>query len=99
MRQQPKDLLSQLSNVELVELKRERECCGFGGTFAVRQPEISAAMVQDKVNDAAATGASKLVSGDCGCMMNITGHMKHRELEIEGQHLAEFLWERTNDRR
>lgn len=95
VRQQPKDLLAQLDNVELVELKRETECCGFGGTFAVRQPEISAAMVSDKVDDIEATQASKLVSGDCGCMMNITGHLEHRKSAVNGQHLAEFLWERT----
>ncbi|WP_135076349.1 (Fe-S)-binding protein [Terasakiella sp. SH-1] len=96
VREQPKELIKQLSNVELVELKREKECCGFGGTFAVRQPEISAAMVSDKVDDAEATGADKLISGDCGCMMNITGHMEHRSSDLSGQHLAEFLWERTN---
>jgi len=96
VREQPKELISQLSNVELVELKREKECCGFGGTFAVRQPEISAAMVSDKVDDIVASEANKLITGDCGCMMNITGHMGHRALEIEGQHLAEFLLERTS---
>lgn len=95
VRKQPKELLAQLDNVELVELKRETECCGFGGTFAVRQPEISAAMVSDKVDDIEATEAAKLVSGDCGCMMNITGHMEHRKSKVSGQHLAEFLWERT----
>ena len=99
VREQPKKLISALKNVELVELEREKECCGFGGTFAVRQPEISAAMVTDKVNDIVSTNASKLVSGDCGCMMNITGNMGYRDIEIEGQHLAEFLWERTNDNR
>ncbi|SCA56842.1 Lactate utilization protein A 2 [Candidatus Terasakiella magnetica] len=99
VREQPKELIKQLSNVELVELAREKECCGFGGTFAVRQPEISAAMVSDKVDDAEATGAEKLISGDCGCMMNITGHMEHRSSELSGQHLAEFLWERTNGNR
>jgi len=99
VREQPKKLISALKNVELVELEREKECCGFGGTFAVRQPEISAAMVIDKVNDIVSTNVSKLVSGDCGCMMNITGNMGHRDIEIEGQHLAEFLWERTNDNR
>ena len=91
-----KALLRQLSNVELVELQREHECCGFGGTFAVKHPQISAAMVHDKVSDVRATGASRVITGDCGCLMNISGVMAHENIPITGQHLAEFLWERTN---
>jgi L-lactate dehydrogenase complex protein LldE len=91
-----KALIAQLKNVTLVELQRETECCGFGGTFAVKQPAISAAMVKDKVADIRQTGASTLLAGDCGCLMNITGAMAHDGASIEGKHLAEFLWERTN---
>ncbi|MGD9309611.1 MAG: (Fe-S)-binding protein [Desulfosarcina sp.] len=91
-----KALIRQLKNVTLVELERETECCGFGGTFAVKQPAISAAMVKDKVADIARTGASTLVAGDCGCLMNITGAMAKAGVAIAGKHLAEFLWERTN---
>ena len=80
----------------LVELARETECCGFGGTFAVKQPAISAAMVQDKVADIRNTGASTLVAGDCGCLMNIGGHMAHTGVSIAGKHLAEFIWERIH---
>lgn len=88
-------LLAQLENVELVALQRERECCGFGGTFSVKHPEISAAMVNDKCADISATGASRVLGGDCGCLMNITGALDHQEKPIEGQHIASFLWERT----
>jgi L-lactate dehydrogenase complex protein LldE len=91
-----KALIRQLKNVTLVELERETECCGFGGTFAVKQPAISAAMVRDKVDDIARTGASTIVAGDAGCLMNITGAMEHHGMTIAGKHLAEFLWERTN---
>lgn len=91
-----KALLRQLQNVTLVELARETECCGFGGTFAVKQPSISAAMVKDKVDDISRTGASTVVAGDCGCLMNISGAMKHAGVTVAGKHLAEFLWERTN---
>lgn len=93
---EPKALLRQLSNVTLVENPREKECCGFGGTFAVRQPEISAAMVKDKVEALESTQASKVVSGDCGCLMNITGAMKKQGSPMSGQHIAEFLLERTH---
>jgi len=91
-----KTLIGQLKNVSLVALERETECCGFGGTFAVKQPALSAAMVADKVADISRTGASKVVAGDCGCLMNITGAMAHSGARIAGQHLAEFLWERTH---
>jgi L-lactate dehydrogenase complex protein LldE len=93
--EEPKKLLAQLNNVELVSLARERECCGFGGTFAVREPEISAAMVEDKAEDAVATGASVLLSGDGGCLLNIGGRLEARGEKIRSRHVAEFLWERT----
>jgi L-lactate dehydrogenase complex protein LldE len=90
-----KSLLRQLKNVELIELQRERECCGFGGTFSVKQPELSAAMVGDKVADIEQTSAALLLSGDCGCLMNIGGALKHRNIPIPARHVAEFLLERT----
>jgi len=91
-----KALIGQLKNVTLVELERETECCGFGGTFAVKQPAISAAMVTDKVNDIVQTGASAVIAGDCGCLLNITGAMEHAGVTVAGKHLAEFLWERIH---
>ncbi|MEW8000299.1 MAG: (Fe-S)-binding protein [Candidatus Thiodiazotropha endolucinida] len=89
-------LLEQLSNVELLEQARKQECCGFGGTFAVKQPAISAEMVSDKANAVTATGADILVSGDCGCLMNIGGHLEYRNESIECRHIASFIWERTD---
>jgi L-lactate dehydrogenase complex protein LldE len=91
-----KALIRQLRNVELVELAREAECCGFGGTFAVKQPAISGAMVTDKVDDIGRTGAARVLAGDCGCLMNIMGAAARRELPFDGQHLAEFIWERIH---
>ena len=91
-----KSLIRQLKNVDLIELQNEYECCGFGGTFAVKQPAISAAMVEDKVEDIRQTGASRFITGDCGCLMNITGAAQYLELTFSGQHLAEFIWERIN---
>lgn len=90
-----KSLLRQLKNVELIELQRERECCGFGGSFSVKQADISSAMVADKVADIEQTGAALLLGGDCGCLMNIGGAMKWRNSAIPVKHLAEFLLERT----
>jgi L-lactate dehydrogenase complex protein LldE len=93
--EQPKRLLGQLNNIYIVPLEREKECCGFGGTFAVRYPEISAAMVEDKAADVAATGAETLLSGDAGCLMNIAGRLEAEGSKVRIRHIAEFLWERT----
>jgi L-lactate dehydrogenase complex protein LldE len=94
-------LLGRLTQVEVVEPERATECCGFGGTFAVKQPEISAAMTGDKADAIAATGAEILVSQDCGCLMSLGGTFARRA-ETGGagprvMHIAEFLWSRTHD--
>lgn len=91
-----KALVRQLRNVELVELQKERECCGFGGTFSVKKPAISAAMVRDKVADIQQTGADLLLSGDCGCLLNISGAMEYQNISIPARHVAEFILERTH---
>jgi L-lactate dehydrogenase complex protein LldE len=91
-----KRLIRQLAQVELVALSYERVCCGFGGTFAVKHPAISGALVNDKLDDILATGAERVLAGDCGCLLNITGAIAHRGLPVRGQHLAEFIWERTH---
>jgi L-lactate dehydrogenase complex protein LldE len=93
--EEPKELLRSLSNVTLVEADYEKECCGFGGTFAVRMPELSGAIVADKVANITATGATEVLSGDMGCMMNITGALKKVNSPVRGRHIAEFLLERT----
>jgi L-lactate dehydrogenase complex protein LldE len=89
-------LIGQLDRVELLQQARQTECCGFGGTFAVKHPDISAAMVEDKSDAILATGAEQLISGDCGCLMNIEGHLRFRGDKTPGQHIASFLWERTH---
>jgi L-lactate dehydrogenase complex protein LldE len=99
VRSEPKHLLRGLANVTLAELGRPGECCGFGGAFSVRQPEISGAMVQDKLADIAASGATELLSGDCGCLMNIGGALAKAGSPVRARHIAEFLVERGRDER
>jgi len=91
-------LLGQLAGVELAEQAYKSECCGFGGTFAFKQPELSAAMVGDKADALRATGAQLVVSQDCGCLMNIGGVFERQGEGPRIRHLAEFLWERTRER-
>ena len=81
-------------NVTFVDLQRPTECCGFGGTFSVRLPAISGAMVADKVADISATGADEVLSGDCGCLLNISGAMAKSGTPVRARHIAEFLVER-----
>ena len=88
-------LLEQLDNVEIREQAYESECCGFGGTFAVRHPDISQAMVEDKTQHLCETEASELVSADWGCLLNINGALEYQNKALRGVHLASFLLART----
>ncbi|GAB4213348.1 MAG: (Fe-S)-binding protein [Rhodoferax sp.] len=95
-----KALLEGLSGVTVVEHARVEECCGFGGTFSLLHPEISTAMVTDKVLAIGQTPAQTLVTADCGCMLNISGRMARMAQAGEARsmpaaHLASFLWQRT----
>jgi len=89
-------LVGQLDAVELLVQEREAECCGFGGTFAVKQADVSGAMVKDKTDALRATGAERVISQDCGCLMNIGGALEHQGDGPATQHIAEFLLERTS---
>lgn len=84
-------LLGAVAGLRYVPLARQDQCCGFGGSFAVRYPQISTAMVNDKVNCVLATGATAVVSTDMGCLMNIGGRLRRRESAVEIMHLAELL--------
>jgi len=89
-------LLDSLPGVARVEHERESECCGFGGTFSLKHADISGAMVADKVASAIATSCNRLVSADCGCLLNI-GHAAQRQgAPLQVEHLASFLWRRLN---
>ena len=87
--------MKQLENVELKELEREDECCGFGGTFSVKQPMISGEMVLDKCSDVLKTGSDYLLSKDCGWLINIQGSLNKQQSRGQSMHFASFFWERT----
>jgi L-lactate dehydrogenase complex protein LldE len=88
---EPERLLRNVRNLDYVPLERADECCGFGGSFSVRFPQISAAMVGDKVGFVEKTGADVVVSTDAGCLMNIAGCLRRRGSRIRALHLAEVL--------
>lgn len=86
-------LLQQIGNIDFRAMEKTDQCCGFGGTFAVKYPAISGAIVEDKVNCIAATEATTLVCNDAGCSMNISG-MCHREGKaVQTRHIAELMAE------
>ncbi|MCX2976889.1 (Fe-S)-binding protein [Candidatus Marimicrobium litorale] len=88
---QPRQLLKNLCGVDVDELQQSEVCCGFGGTFCAKMPEISARMVDDKLENALATGATVLTGGDLGCLMNIAGRARRQGKELEVRHIAELL--------
>ena len=91
IKQQPRLLLQSVRGLELIELPDAEVCCGFGGTFCVKYPEISTRMVDDKAADIAATGADVVLAGDLGCLMNIAGRLSRLGSPIEARHIAEVL--------
>jgi L-lactate dehydrogenase complex protein LldE len=91
IREEPLTLLRAIPDLELVPLPKADDCCGFGGTFAIKLASISAAIVDEKVNHIEETKAHYVVGTDLGCLMNITGRMKVRGVRIEGVHMAELV--------
>ena len=94
---QPRRLLGSVEGLSLKELPGAEVCCGFGGTFCVKYPEISDKMVTDKAADIAATGAEAVLAGDLGCLLNIAGKLSRLGHRIETRHIAEVLAGMTDD--
>ena len=88
-------LLGQINGVEILIQDHESECCGFGGAFSVKHPEISAAMASDKADAFEATGAKVMVSADGACLLNINGTLEKRKSSLHGQHIATYLLNTT----
>jgi L-lactate dehydrogenase complex protein LldE len=93
VREPPRALLRQVPGLELVEMEDAGVCCGFGGAFSVKMPELSAAMLDDKLGAAEATGADVLTAADCGCLMHLGGALKRRGSRLRVLHVAEILSE------
>jgi len=88
---QPRRLLETVQGLDIKELAEPEICCGFGGTFCVKYPEISTRMVSDKTRDITATGADTLLAGDLGCLLNLAGRLKREGSAIRVRHVAEVL--------
>lgn len=88
---QGRQLLSGIEGLELVEMARPDTCCGFGGTFSLKLPEMATAMADDKLAQASATDADVLVAGDAGCLMHLAGRGSRSGSAPRPMHLAELL--------
>ncbi|MCG8494297.1 MAG: (Fe-S)-binding protein [Sneathiellales bacterium] len=88
---QPRALLKDIDDLELIEAEDREACCGFGGTFCIKYSEISEEMVDRKIDNLLATGADMLSAGDLGCLMNIAGRLHRRGHKMKVLHIAEIL--------
>lgn len=93
---QPRRLLSGVAGLTLDELPGAEICCGFGGTFGVKYPEISDKMASDKIADIAATGAGCVLAGDLGCLLQIAGKLSRAGSRVAARHVAEVLADMTD---
>jgi L-lactate dehydrogenase complex protein LldE len=91
IKDQPRKLLGSVAGLSIAEMKDADVCCGFGGTFCVKYPEISNAIVEKKAENVSATGAPMLLAGDLGCLMNIAGKLQRMRRPVAVRHVAEML--------
>jgi L-lactate dehydrogenase complex protein LldE len=91
IKDEPRELLSKVKGLELVEMNESDTCCGFGGTFSVKMEPISTAMAEQKVENALKTGAEYIVSTEASCLLNIESYIKKHKLPIRTIHIADIL--------
>ena len=91
IRSEPRKLLKNITNAEFIELENADVCCGFGGTFSVKFPEISAAILDNKIEAIENSGADAVVSCDASCLMQIGGRLSRINSNVKTLHIAEIL--------
>ncbi|MFN2288942.1 MAG: (Fe-S)-binding protein [Chromatocurvus sp.] len=97
IREQPRALLREHAGVEVLELEKRDVCCGFGGTFCAKMPEISGSMASDKLRDCIDSGADMLVGGDLGCLLSLAGRASREGLDMEFRHVVELLYAQRSE--
>ena len=91
LKQEPRTLIRNVRGAEFVELENADACCGFGGTFSVKYPEISVAILDQKIDAIERAGVRTVVSGDASCLMQISGRLSRKGSSVRVMHLAELL--------
>jgi L-lactate dehydrogenase complex protein LldE len=97
IQRQPRQLLKTVAGLSLKELPEADVCCGFGGTFCIKYPDISNAIVEKKTQSIAETGAETLLAGDLGCLLNMAGKLKREGRATKSRHVAEVLAGMTDE--
>nr|WP_320192210.1 (Fe-S)-binding protein [uncultured Desulfobacter sp.] len=88
---QPRELINRVNGLTFVEMKNSDKCCGFGGAFSTKYPDISTAMVKEKVQNILDSGADAVVGCDMGCLMNIQGYLNRHNYPVKVMHIAQLL--------
>lgn len=91
VRSEPGQLLREVKGLEIRNLPDAEQCCGFGGSFAVKYPHISGSILERKLNCVRKAGAETLVANDAGCLMHIAGGLKRQKIPVQARHIAEIL--------
>lgn len=91
IKDQPRKLLASVDGLSIKEMKGAEECCGFGGTFCVKYPDISERIVSEKADNVANASADMLLAGDLGCLLNIAGRLSRQKIPVHVRHVAEVL--------
>lgn len=91
VREQPRALLAKVAGLTLVEMEKSEVCCGFGGVFSAKYPELSTALADEKLHNAAATGAQYIVGVEGSCLMHLQGRLDRQKLPLRTLHIAELL--------
>jgi L-lactate dehydrogenase complex protein LldE len=91
IKDEPRKLINSVKGIDFIEMNNSDSCCGFGGTFSIKFPDVSVSILDEKLENIINTGAEAVVSADMGCLMQIGGALKRRKIPIETMHLAELL--------
>lgn len=91
IKNEPRKLIESVKGIEFIEMKLNDSCCGFGGTFSVKFPDVSISMLNEKIESIVDTGADSVISTDMGCLMQIDGALSRRDIPIKAMHIAELL--------
>lgn len=91
VKDQPRSLIRKVKGVTFIEMQDSERCCGFGGAFAFKYPEISAAILKEKVRNIVISGANFVIGCDMGCLMNIQGMLSRQKYDVKTLHIAQLL--------
>jgi len=91
IKNEPRFLLENVKGLELIEMNENEVCCGFGGTFSAKHIPISTAMVQQKIENAVASGAGYITSTEASCLMNMEGYIRNHKMSLKTIHIADIL--------